>query len=304
MDYLVGLEAFSAVAEMGTVTGAAKRLGLPKSTVSRRVAALEDTLQVALLIRKAKRVLLTDAGKELHARAAPALLELEDAKRMLTSSSQEAAGVLRITTLPSLGTTRVFTELIAEYRRKNPNVRLVVQLSYRLVDLFAEGFDIALRQMTGEGNLSSYDGLMVRELMSVRMSAYASPAFLSAHEEPYHPGQLPEYPFVAQPIPGAASGLTFEHETTRQKVQVVFERPVAETNNGSLVLALVRSGMGIGVVPRVLAEPWVQEGTLTPVLRDWFVTPGNLTLMWPTSRHMAPRVRSFIDLSVRVFQGM
>src|SRR5690606_4946163 len=160
------------VVDLGSFTKAAERLGIPKSTVSRRIASLEDDLGIRLLHRSTRKVTPTEAGRALYARASRAIAELEDAIRAVEDLGDVPRGELRVTAPVDFGVA-VLAELSKEFLETYPEVSLTLELTNRMVDLVGEGFDAALRF----GTLAD-SSLVARKLTSSKLGFYASPEYL------------------------------------------------------------------------------------------------------------------------------
>ncbi|HVI01714.1 MAG TPA: LysR family transcriptional regulator, partial [Enhygromyxa sp.] len=156
------LASFVRVVELGTISAAAAAEGVPKSTISRRIARLEDELGVELLRRSARSFGLTEDGRMLHARSAAALQELADVERQLTQTDDIPRGRLVLTAPRDIAGSVAFAKLLAEYRSTYPDVRVEVRLERRYVDLIGEGVDVALRAHNGE--IPGDAGLLTRSL--------------------------------------------------------------------------------------------------------------------------------------------
>ncbi len=288
---LVDLETFVRVAELGTMTAAAKALGIPKSTISRRITRLEDELGVALLQRGGRRSRLTDQGVLIHERCAPALREIADVETALGDLHAEPSGLLRLTTPHDIAMTPGFVRLIASYRRQNPKVRVEVDLSNRVVDLIEEGYDVALRP---GGATTQGSGLMSRAVSRSTSGWYASPSYLSARGTPETLADLADHDLVLHAMMKRASYWTELLADTH------VENPSIVVNDFTVIQTLTIAGAGIGIMPRFVATPEVEAGRLMPVLTELASAEGRLRLAWPQTRHMAPRVRAFIDLAVEI----
>ncbi|MED5370231.1 MAG: LysR family transcriptional regulator [Myxococcota bacterium] len=272
------LETFVLVAQEGTFTGAAERLGVPKSTVSRRVARLEEALGLALLQRSGRSFQLTEDGEALMSRCAPALQEIAAVERDLGDRAEAPRGLLRVTASIDLGTTDFLALMLADYSRENPGVELELRVSNRVVDLMEEGVDVGFR--THVAPLPSRDDLMARHLGAVELGAYASPDYLAAHGVPQRVEALKGHPVVSHRSAYLAPCPT---------------EPMLRADDYRPVAALLAAGAGVGVLPRFVAAPLVDAGRLQPLLPDWELKPATLSLVWLRSRHLAPRVRAFID---------
>lgn len=275
------LDTFVAVVEAGTFTGAADRLGVPKSTVIRRVARLEEELGVALLNRSSRSFEISDDGRTLYDRCVAALRDIADVERDLADSERSPRGRLRVTASIDLGTTAWIARLLAAYAERCPEVRVDLQITNRVVDLLEEDVDVGFR--THARPLPARDDLVARAIGQVRLGAYASPAYLAGRGEPRTVEDL-----------GA-------HRTVVHGRNDVGAWPVAPSltaDDYQPVAAMLVAGAGIGVLPEFVAAPHLALGGLVRVLPSWTVPPATLSVVWLRSRHLAPRVRSFIDLAV------
>ncbi len=293
---LVDLETFVWVAELGSLTAAAKQLAVPKSTVSRRVARLENELQTALVHRTARAIVLTERGEQLATRSAPAFRELRHVEHTLFEHGDEPRGLLRITAPSDLGSSRFVNELLLGFRSRWPEVRLDIQLTERVVDLVHEGIDVALRPMGAHRSWRG-DGLMTRSLGSMTAAVYGSPTYLDQNGSPVHPAELVEHHWITHHAWASRGSQPLTHRGSGEVFQLNPESAI-NTNHIDQVAALIAGGAGLGLLPSFLANALVQQGAIRPVLTDWDWPGGKLTAVWPASRHTSPRVRAFIDFVV------
>ena len=287
------LRTFVRVAEVGTFSEVARRQGVPKSTVSRRVARLEDSLGVELIRRAPRSFRLTADGQALYERSKPALTELVDLVRHVSERGGEPRGKLVITAAPDLGTTSPVLDLLARYSRHYPGVVVEVRLLDRMVDLPTEGVDIAIRAHGGA--IPGAASLMSRNVGRLSSRLYASSSYLDQHGRPDSPSALGEHFFVAHSslvrrtfTMTHASGATYDLQPSNV---------VAHGNSMTFVRGLAERGLGMVLLPDVFGFSSVQRGVLQPVLADWSAQTGQMTLVWPSSRHLAPAVRGFVELA-------
>jgi DNA-binding transcriptional LysR family regulator len=295
---LIDLETFVRVVERGSFTAAAEALGVPKSTVSRRVQRLERALGAELLTRKARSFVVAPPGEQLFARCAPALTEIASARRSLTDQDGAPDGLLRLTATTDLGSTQTFAEMLAGFRRTWPGVRLDVYLTQRRVDLVEEGFDIAIRAHGFP--LPDSSSLMTRRLVTTHGGLFASQAYLDGAPRIRSPRDLAKHPCLC-PRVGALGEHWPLHKGDDEPTP--FEpNDVFRSNDFSVILRMAIAGAGVAILPRSFAQPHVEEGALVRVLPRWQTSTGAFSLLWPASRFPAPRVRAFIDYAAQHFQ--
>lgn len=287
------LATFVRVAELGTFSAAARAEGVPKSTITRRVARLEDALQVELLRRSSRSFSLTAEGQILHARAIGALQELEDTTLALTERFRHPSGHLVLTMPEDLGNAAMVSDLLAQYQAQYPQVELEVRLQDRFVDLVAEGVDVGLRihskTIPGDGTLIA-QGLGV-----MKVAFYAAPTYLETTDTPNTLQELACHKlilrntFVGRPI-------LLQHEDGTQTT-LEFAQTSFVCNSINMLRAMLVRGAGIGLLPQFVAEEDLAQGRLTQLLPMWWIQDRRLSMLWPSSRHLAPRVQTFVELA-------
>lgn len=287
---------FARVAEEGSFTAASARLGLPKSTVSRRLAALEAQLGERLLQRTTRKLSLTDFGHGVLEHARQVVAEVDAAAALAQHRQAEPSGRLRIS-MPADFATVVLGPLMAAFVERYPAISLELDLTPRRVDLIGENFDLALRM----GDLTDDATLAARQVATFTMGLYAAPAYLKRRGRPSEPEALMEHDTLrllartGDPIPWALS---------RGEARWQGTPPGRATANSPELLAqLARSGVGIAVVADHFAEPYVARGELAPVLPDWNLPPSTAWAVFPGRRLMPARTRVFLDALAAEFVG-
>lgn len=283
MDATVNLDLlnlFVAVADASSFSEAARRLGVPKSTASRGIARLEKTLGTQLLYRTTHTVTLTTAGAALYARVAPLVVALAQAVVSLPEQDDTPSGTLRVTAANDLGAT-VLGELVPLYLERHPKVTVDVRLTNAVVDLVAEGIDLALRISTQPLQDST---LIARAIATLEMRLFAAPAYLTRRGVPNTVDELAEHDRVwprhrQELATGWAAGRA--------------ARIVAD--DFTFIRAALRAGAGVGLLPSFLARQDVERGTLALVAPTFSAESGTLYLVHPPMRHMPTKVRSFHD---------
>ncbi|MDH2898316.1 LysR substrate-binding domain-containing protein [Rahnella variigena] len=284
MENLNGLLAFVRAAQSQSFAAAAERMGISASAVGKSVARLEEKLSVRLFNRSTRRISLTDEGQLFFERCQNIVSQLQEAEQELVRISAEPRGKLRITA-PAIGY-RMLLPHLPEFRQRYPDVELDLDFSDRMADVIDEGFDIAIR--SGELNSSQ---MMSRRLGPFRFAIVGSPAYFASHPAPLRPDDLYQHACLRYRFPG--SGQWQEWEMTGVTPP---ELPLAlSSNNLESILQATLQGLGLAYVPEFIVRPYIESGELVAVLQDYLKEGGKFSVVWPSSRHMLPKVRVFID---------
>ncbi len=270
------------VVQGGSFTKAAQSLGLPKSTVSRRVAELEARVGVRLLQRTTRKLSLTDSGRLYYEHAARALAELEHAERSVAELGATPRGTLRLTTPLAFS---LLGPLLAEYLRRYPEVSVELYASDRRVDLVAERFDLALR--AGPARDSS---LVARRLGAVRRVLVAAPK-LAQKLRLRAPADLTREHCLVFAPDGHEWTLTSGNKTLR--VQVT---PRLTVNDYDMLSSVARAGYGVALLPEYQCSSEVEAGALRRVLPAWSAPEVPVYALYPSARHLSPSVRALLEL--------
>ena len=295
---LTDLDTFLRVVNRGSYTAAASEMGIPKSTVSRRVARLEDQLGVQLLARKSRSISVTPFGRQLHARAAPAIQEIHEVERSLEDATGEPAGTLRLTSTNDIGTSPGFARLLTSYCERHPKVRLEVELTSRKINLIDEGYDVAFRAHAGP--LRDADGLMAKKMIASVGFCFASPGYLARAPKLEEPEDLVEHKCLSLNVSQLRDAWPLSRGEETRTIEVGVR---ALANDFALLGSMALADGGVAFLPSFFARPYVDRGELVPVLPGWVSPGGNFTLVWPASRYLAARVRAFIDVATEFFQS-
>jgi DNA-binding transcriptional LysR family regulator len=278
--------AFAKVVELKSFRAAAEALGVPKSTLSRKVAELEDALGTRLLERTTRRLRLTDAGTAYHLRVAPALDALTEAEQAVEQQLAKPSGRLRLTTTVEGGQT-LLPAILNEYLQRHPHVQLELELTDRRVDLVEEGFDLAIRAGTLPDST-----LVARRLGAPGcLGVYASPSYLRVHGEPRHPRELAEHTCLVMSAQSTPRTWAF---LEKKKPILVKVRARAEANSFVLIRELAVAGHGIARLPEYIAAARGKQLTrilaaFTPAALPWHA-------VYPSARNLSPKVRALVAL--------
>jgi DNA-binding transcriptional LysR family regulator len=283
---------FARVVDAGSFSRAAERLHLPKSTVSRRVAALEQRLGEKLLQRSTRRLTLTEFGSGVleHARALAA--EVDGALALALHRQQRPTGRLRVS-MPADFAHQALAGMLSQFALDYREVQLELDLSPRRVDLIAEGFDLAVRM----GELQQDSQLAARRMALMDNGLYASPRYLQTHGEPQLPEGLSSMHGLmilsrsGEPMPWVLN--RGEGELAQRWSGVPAQRTLV--NAPDMLLRMACAGVGITAVGVHFAQPHVERGELVRVLPDWCLQPAPCWAVFPERRLMPLRTRVFLD---------
>jgi DNA-binding transcriptional LysR family regulator len=294
MDRFHALEMLIAVVEGGSFTAAAARLNVTRAAVSQGVKALEDRLGVQLLNRTTRRVSVTEEGRILHEKGRQILADYEEAAAMASRVSGEPRGVLKINAPMSFGTLHL-SPALSEFIALHPRLRVQLSLTDRLVDLIEEGADIGLRIGVLEDS-----SLVARRIVTSRRVLCAAPDYLKRHGAPAHPNALVDHSCLHYGHQAAAANWRLTGPDGEHSVPV---RGVLCANNGEVLRDAAIRGLGIALLPTFIVGGALQSGLLVSVLASYRPPDAGLYALYPHSRHVAARVRVFIDFMIARFGG-
>ena len=296
MDRLESLEAFVAVVETGSFTAAADRLGIAKSAVSRRVAALEERLGAQLLARTTRRLAQNDAGRAFYDRAVRILADLDEAESAVLAEQGELRGRLRVALPLSFGV-RHMCAPIADFVREHPGIRFELDLNDRRVDLIEEGADLAIRI----GHLRD-SSLIARRLFESHTVVCASRDYLDRNGMPETPEALAEHDcLVYSNIPDPGRWPYVDASGQERAVEVNIAMRVS---SGDFIVESAARGLGICMSPAFIAGDAIRQGELVPILTDMTWPKAPAWALYPPNRHLSRRVRAFIDFVAERFSGV
>lgn len=280
---------FARVAELGSFSRAADRMGLPKSSVSRRLAALEQRLGERLLLRTTRRQMLTEFGQQLLEHAKQVVQEVEAVAALSERRQATPTGRLRVS-MPADIAHLLLADMLGAFVAMYPGISLELDLSARRVDLLGEGFDLALRI----GSLPDDGLLAARRLNGMTSGVYASPQYLAEHGTPLVPQDLLNHQTVrliggnGEPVPWRLVG------HAQEWIGLPPGRFAA--NAPDLLLRMVIAGAGLGAIPDLFTPADVRRHALVRVLPEWGVPAVPVSAVFPGRKLMPPKTRVFIEM--------
>ncbi|RZL89256.1 MAG: LysR family transcriptional regulator [Variovorax sp.] len=293
MDKFQEMRTFVAVVDAGSFVKAAEALEISKPAVSRHVGELEARLGVRLLHRTTRKLSLTEEGEVFHARCQELLAGIDDAESEVSSRSGEASGSIRLNAPVTFGILHL-ASLWGEFKSRHPKVMLDITLSDRVVDLVEEGYDLAIRI----AQLPS-SSLVSRKLSSTRMVLCASPTYLRKAGKPKHPSDLAAHAVLAYSYWSMRDEWAFDGPEGRV---IVKTHPCMRTNNGDTCRAGALQHQGLILQPTFLVGEDLRSGALVEVLAKYRSTELGIYAMYPTRKHLSPKVRLIIDFLVDAFR--
>lgn len=281
------VQLFREVVLAGSFSKAAARLRMPKSRVSRQIAALERDLGVQLIYRTTRQFRLTHTGNDLFHKTAPILSELRSSLEQVSSLSEEVAGLIRVTVPEDVGA-ELMAPICQEFMTLYPKVEIGLHAANAVVDLVKESIDVALR--IGPTRDSSLVG---RRIGSVGLILVASPEFLSRSGGISRMDDLERLPHLAFSQPGVRRHtlrVTNGKETRSLRLESAFS-----CNNFFTLRGMAAAGMGFTRLPAFLAREQIARGELVHLFKEWTVEKNPVMVLYPQQKEVPARIRAFVD---------
>jgi DNA-binding transcriptional LysR family regulator len=284
---------FVKVVEAGSFSAAARRLGVPKTTVSAKVAGLEKRLGVLLIQRTTRQLRMTEAGQTYFHHCAIATREVELGEAALQSAKEKPCGVLRVTAPVDFGRA-VLPRIVRAYAAKYPDVSVELIVTNRLVDMVEEGVDLAIRWAPGALKDSS---LIARRFIETRSNLWASPKYVKALGKAIHPRDLANAAFLAHPV---LKSVVLTNGRSDFELQL---NGRVNADDLEVIKALIVLGEGIAWLPDFLVRDVVEAGKLVPVLSQWRPKKEQLWtyyFVYAGRRYALPKVEGFIQTALEL----
>lgn len=289
---LDGIAIFVKVMQAGSFSQAAKLLGMPNSTVSAKVSALEKRLGVTLLQRTTRRLRPTPAGEAYFQRSVRALEDLQAAENELESARAEPNGVLRLTAPTDVGHD-IVPVLVRDYLAAHARMKVDLVITNRVLDLLRDGIDLAIRA----GRLKD-SGLIAKRFELGHFGLWASPDYLASRGAPRHPKDLTQHEcLVFAQLKNAGFRLSNGKEMVRVRVK---DRVIAD--DFETVRGLAALGVGIGFLPSFLCAEQQRREKLVRVLPQWRGDQVSISLIYPAQKFVPAKVRAFIAMAGEVLK--
>lgn len=282
---------FVRVVEQGSFIAAARTLGMPKTTVSRRIQELEQRLGVQLLHRTTRRLGLTEPGALYFDHCQRIARELDEAESAVTQLQSGPRGWLRFT-VPTLVGEAWIAPLLGEFYRRYPEVRVEMLLSNEKLDLYSGEIDLALRM----GELED-SALIARPLGVFHTQIYATPSYAEQYGDPQGPGDLVNHRILAYSQQRRNGRFVWTLFSGEQQVDVVVEPQLVSNEISGLKGALL-CGQGLMMAPDVLCRPFVEAGVIRRVMAGWQGPSKPISAVFPRGHTLSPKVRVFVDFLV------
>ena len=275
---------FARVVQAGSFTRAAAELGMPKSTVSRKVSDLEERLKSRLLQRTTRKLSLTDVGRTYYDYCARVVGEIEDGERAVSRLQERPRGLLRVTAPVNVA---FLGPIVSDYLKRYPEVRLDLFCTARAVDLVEERFDLGIRA----GTLAD-STLIARSLGSARWFLVATPAYLKRRGRPRSPDDLKKHDCLLFGTGIDNAGVRLENADT--SVQVALSARLMVTDM-DILHAVAAAGLGIALLPASRCAEDLRARRLERVLADWNAPSTPVHVVYPSTRHLSPKVKTFVE---------
>ena len=291
MEDLNDIFFFASVVQHGGFSAAARKIGVEKTRLSRRIAALEKRLGVRLLQRTTRALALTEAGQRFFERCVATVDGAQAAYDSVAELRREPAGLVRLSS-PVLLTHRCLAHALPAYMTTHPKVSVFVEPTDRTVNVIEERFDIAIR---AKPEIEDVAGLVAKTLGTSQRVLVVSPAFLDHYGHPERPADLPRFTTVASTDDIFDDGARWNLMNLETRTQQIQLKPRLVTSDLRTRLQAAIHGIGIALLPEQVVSAPLTEGLIERVLPEWSGARNILHLVYPTPRGMLPSVRSLID---------
>lgn len=284
---------FVRVIEYKSFTETSKRLGIPISTISRKVSELEKYLGIRLIERSTRNLRLTETGQEYYQYCRRGLEEFETGALMINDKQAEVSGTLRLSIPPNIADILV-TPIICDYQLAYPGTSVKVLVTERYVDLIEDGVDIAIRAGVLEDS-----SLVARRLLKYRHLLVASPQYIKRHGEPKHPNELASHRLLS--FSGWREPVIWEFFKQKETCKTTIDSVLSINEMAGLQYA-AENHQGIANLPAIICAQALEQGKLVEVMPEWQFAPTMLSAIYPSNRNTSRIVKLFMDCCTKHIQ--
>tara|TARA_B110000444_G_scaffold31445_1_gene26659 strand:- start:2047 stop:2934 length:888 start_codon:yes stop_codon:yes gene_type:complete len=286
------MKVYCSVVENDSLADAARKMNVSPSVVSKHLSALEDHLGVRLLNRTTRRISITEEGTAYYERCKQIITDVAEAEIEVSSAHTAPRGLLKITA-PVTFAHRHLTPHLPKFLDMFPEVEVQVQVNDRVVDLVDEGIDLAIRISQLKDS-----SLIARRLAPNRRYIAATPEYLERNGTPKSVDDLKDHRLITWP-PG--NPLNDWHFLIDGVDRIIKVKGAIAVNEGDAILTTLLAGGGLGMTQEFLAGPFVKEKKLVPLLEEIVREDNPIYAVYPSSRHLSPKVRAFVDFLVKTY---
>jgi DNA-binding transcriptional LysR family regulator len=280
---------FVAIAEAGTMTSAAKRLGVSKAVVSKQLQLLEQDLGVTLLLRSPRKMHLTDIGSQFYEGARASVAQAQETYRLIRQREGKPSGSLRVSAPIDFGNMFV-APFAAKFSIENPAVNLALLFNDIRLNPVEEKFDIAYRVGWLEDSAN-----IARKLVDFKLYAVAAPQFLSLYGIPNNLEELCRLPFIANTILDKPDKWTFKETSSKAEQAILFNRTIS-ADTTQAVKVLLKNGAGFSIMPDFLIQSEILNGDLVKLLPQYALTSGGIYSVFPPVPYRSIATKAFDKL--------
>ncbi|MEQ8334283.1 LysR family transcriptional regulator [Nisaea sp.] len=292
MDTLTAMKVFCSVVENDSLAGASRTLNVSPSVVSKQLSGLEDRLGVRLLNRTTRRVSLTEVGSTYYERCKRILADVDEAEIAVSQAHSAPRGLLKLTA-PTTFAHRHVAPHLPEFLDRYPEVEVQLLVNDRVVDLVDEGIDLAIRIAQLKDS-----SLIARKLAVNHRMIVASPDYVKKWGQPETPDQLSDHSLITY-APG--NPINDWHFMVDNQQKILRAKGTLAMNNGDSVLQTVLAGGGLAMLAAFMAGEHVKTGQLVTLLDDYVREDVPIYAVYPSGRHLSPKVRAFVDFLVDLY---
>lgn len=281
------LNLFRLVVENGSYTATSRKTMIPVATITRRIQALEDSLNLRLLNRHARKLSLTEAGERFFNECSPLLQSLASTTEELTDECRGASGKIKISA-PSNLTKRMMMPMFCEFMKKYPDINLELTMSNQADQLDPTEWDVIFR--VGPQRDSS---LIARKLSEVKDILVASPDYLAANPAPTHAEELTQHSLLkGRPL------IKWQLTNSNGETIVNCEKGRFQANALNVIRHACSDGLGITLMPDVMIREYIEDGSLVQILEEWSANSRDIYMLYNHKDHLPEKVRLFIDFMI------